>query len=207
MSADDYSRAIFEAGQVLVAAGWASAKQILDLQTEFDVVPASAIAQLRGMVKQFTFMAVGRERDVLRAILEQGLDEGQSASDVAATIATAFADGYHVVDEAGNVVRTVATDNWSDMVARTELSRASNLGSMALYQSAGIAKVQWIASGGDNMCDECDAADGEIVDIGEDFPGVETDQPPAHPNCVCTTVPADEDIPDFTGDQPPAEMM
>lgn len=206
MSADDYSRAIYEAGEVLVAAGWMSAKQLLDLEAEFDVVPASAIASLKGLVKQFTFMAVGREREVLRAVLEQSLDAGDSSADVARTIKAAFADGYHALDDAGNVVRTIPTLSWSTMVARTELSRASNIGTTALYRAAQIEKVRWIATGGQNMCDLCGGADGEVVNIGDDFPSVDVDQPPAHPNCVCTTVPADDDIPDFTGDTPPADM-
>lgn len=207
MSAEDYSRAIFEAGEVLVAAGWMSAKQLLDLETEFDVVPASAIASLKGIVKQFTFMAVGREREVLRALLEQGLDAGDSSAQVAKTISSAFADGYHVIDDAGAVTRTIPTEAWSAMVARTELSRASNIGTMALYRAAKVEKVRWIATGGANMCDLCDGADDEVVDLGDDFPVVDVDSPPAHPNCVCTTVPADDDIPDFTGDTPPAGMM
>lgn len=207
MSADDYARAIFEAGEVMVAAGWMSARQLLDLQTEFDVVPASAIASLKGLVKQFSFMAVGRERDVLRAILEQGLDAGDSSADVGKAIANAFAEGYHVIDDAGDVVRTIPTQAWSNMVARTELSRASNMGTMALYRAAKIEKVRWVATGGQNMCDLCGGADDTVVDLGDDFPSVDVDQPPAHPNCVCTTVPADDDIPDFTGDTPPANLM
>jgi hypothetical protein len=51
--------------------------------------------------------------------------------------------------------------------------------------------VRWQAA---EPCDECAEADDVVMPLGEDFPGVDVDQPPAHPNCRCVLVPADEDL-------------
>jgi hypothetical protein len=106
---------------------------------------------------------------------------------VASNISAFFAEGYHVD---GN--RKIPTDSWSETVARTELSRAANLGAFDAYRDAGVQKIQWLATA--SACDDCADADEEIVDLGDDFDGVEVDSPPAHPRCVCTTIPVDADL-------------
>lgn len=198
LNSDDYVEEIAKAGEVLLQAGWDSAKTLLQIQTGFDVVPDKAIAQINGMAKQFGFLAVDREKKALRDTLEDALYEGSGIADTAKAIRSTFAEGYHIFDDKGEAIRRTPTAAWSTMVARTELSRASNLGSFSLYHEAGIEKVTWIATEGQNCCDECSAADGETVDIGDMFPFVDVDSPPVHPNCVCSTVPSDDDLGDFT---------
>jgi len=188
LDATPYSDAIYDAAEVLVEAGWDNARQLLDLSTGFDVVPERAPAALRGEVKRFAFLVVQREKDALSGVLDAGLRNGDSAAQVARSIQAAFADGFHV-DPDGELLRTtgkgrvIAADVWSKMVARTELSRASNRGAMELYTAAGIEKVRWSAANGGNCCEECSDDDDEVVAIGDSFPYVDVDSPPAHPNC------------------------
>ncbi len=200
LDAEPYAEAIYDATEILVEAGWTNARELLDLKAGFDVVPEHALAALRGDAKRFSFLVIQREKDALAAVLDQALRDGDGAREVAASIRDAFAEGFHV-DPGGDVLRTtgkgrvIGADVWSKMVARTELSRASNTGAMLLYQDAGVEKVRWSASNGTNTCAECEDADDEVVALGENFPFVDVDQPPAHPGCICGLVSAD----DFTG--------
>lgn len=197
LDSEPYATAIYDAVEILVEAGFKNAKQLLDLTTGFDVVPTYALAQIRGKIKQFAFLTVQREKDALSGVLDQALAIGSGPREVASAIEAAFAEGFHV-DPDGEKLRTtgkgrvITADVWAKMVARTELSRASNAGAMQLYTEAGIEKVRWSATMGANCCDECQDADDEVVLIGQDFPYVDTDQPPAHPNCVCSVISADQ---------------
>ena len=114
----------------------------------------------------------------------------------ASAIRNAFDAGFEVTNEDGDVSRVMRSDAWFDMVARTELQRATNLGQYSLYEEAGVREVTWQAAA---PCDECAEADGVTMPIGEDFPGVDVDIPPAHPRCVCVLIPSDADLGDFNG--------
>jgi hypothetical protein len=194
LETEPYVEAIYNAQTILVDAGWTNAKQLLDLGTGFDVPPAWTLAKLKGFAKQLAFLAVQRERQTLTQALEIAVHNGDGARELAAAIEQAFRDGYHVFDDAGVLTRRMPTKAWSMMVARTEMARAQSLGTTALYVAAGIAKVEWNATRGIACCDECVEADGIVLPIGQDFPGVDTDQPPAHPNCVCNLIAADPDV-------------
>ncbi|TAM90631.1 hypothetical protein EPN42_05670 [bacterium] len=197
-SGDDYAQAIFEAGTVLVEAGWLNAKTLLEIETGYDVVPPYVLAQLRGYAKQFAFLAISRERKALEASLTSSVMEGESPRLAARRISATFAEGYHVFNRAGEITRRTPTKVWSTLVARTELSRAANMGNLALFKEAQVENVSWMAADGPNTCPECSEADGETVRIGSAFPFVDVESPPAHPNCVCVLTPADEDLGNFT---------
>lgn len=72
------------------------------------------------------------------------------------------------------------------MIARTETAQVWNGANAAGLRAHGWESVVWVASS--DACDECAAADGEIMSIGE----YEAD-PTLHPNCSCTAVPYQEE--------------
>ena len=60
------------------------------------------------------------------------------------------------------------------------------------YKANDVQKTEWLFGSG--PCDfGCEQADGEVVALGEDFPGIDCAYEPAHPNCTCTTIPYLED--------------
>jgi len=76
-------------------------------------------------------------------------------------------------------------------IARTEINRAQSLATMDTYREYGLEKVEWLASEG-----ECDICSGNM-DLGPqpidfEWDSIEggTTEPPAHPNCLCTLMPA-----------------
>jgi hypothetical protein len=168
---------------------------MLQIETGFDVIPTWAITELQKNIEEIAGLAAERDRKTLSDQLTKSLAEGMSSKDTASALRNAFDAGITTYD--GKIaVRTVPADSWFDMVARTELQRASNLGQYALYEAAGVESVRWQAA---EPCDECADADDVVLPLGEDFPGVDVDMPPAHPNCRCVLVPSDDDLGNFGG--------
>lgn len=70
-----------------------------------------------------------------------------------------------------------------ERLARTEQAFAAEAGSREQYREYGVTHVQWLISSG--ACPICQAYVGQLIEI-EDT----ENQPPAHPNCLCSTAPA-----------------
>lgn len=187
LNGEPWARALYDNLQILVEAGWANARELLDIKTELkDVKPTFAMQALRDRVSEFTTLINRREQDYLNQLLDQGLSEGWTPKRLSSEISQAFADGYHIYDDSGKLVRTVPTEAWSDMVARTELNRAQTMGAMSLYRAAGVKTVKWVTNG--TPCDIC----GDLE--GQTFPVDEAEEPPEHPNCNCALVADDADL-------------
>jgi SPP1 gp7 family putative phage head morphogenesis protein len=90
-------------------------------------------------------------------------------------------------------------------IARTEINRAQSLATMDTYREYGLEQVEWLASD-DDTCDICpDNMALGPQPIGFEWDSIEggTTEPPAHPNCRCTLMPALDNEP--TGDEAPVE--
>jgi SPP1 gp7 family putative phage head morphogenesis protein len=82
----------------------------------------------------------------------------------------------------------------AEAIARTESVRASNKGQRESWRQAvkqGLLsrdqKREWEISGDDRTCPECEALDGRVVGLDEEFePGV-LDPPDPHTTCRCST--------------------
>ena len=80
------------------------------------------------------------------------------------------------------------SDARAETIARTELSKADNQGSIAGWKASGVVpKIEWVAS--PTCCEECQEYSGEIADIDDGFPD---GNPPLHPNCTCGMAPVTE---------------
>jgi SPP1 gp7 family putative phage head morphogenesis protein len=198
---ESYADAIWDSQRLLAEVGWSQGKALLDLTPGFDVVPTATLKRLRASAEGYESKLRAMDQDTLRAVLDAAFSDGASVPETRDLLKTAFAGGVHFIDDAGNAVRTIPTESWATMVARTELSQAANLGMMDLYQSAGIEQIMWVAADSPTTCDDCADLDGQVTNLGEPFPETDVEGPPFHPNCVCTTSPADKDLGDFRGSQ------
>ena len=87
--------------------------------------------------------------------------------------------------------------NRVQMIARTELLRAANLGALAIYKANRdvLKGWEWLTSVDDRVCIICAPLDG-VVFTFDDEPSDSSVSPqgsvppPAHPQCRCTVVPA-----------------
>ena len=87
------------------------------------------------------------------------------------------------IQSLGKELRSVLEDpGRSEIVANTEMARASSAASMQTYEQNGIAQCEWLAEG--SACPSCeDNADGSPYDLS-DAPDC-----PDHPSCRCALAP------------------
>ena len=70
----------------------------------------------------------------------------------------------------------------SKMIARTEIAFSYNSAIAKTYQDADIEKWQWLSAMGETTCQECESRHGNVYEWDDE-------QPPIHPNCLCTIYP------------------
>ena len=164
-------RAFKEAGvSALTEAGFSTADMVNQLdERALDYVRAHG-ADLVTQITETTRMD-------LREILADAVEEGPTTAALASTIEDAFAFSKYR----------------SEMIARTELAYAHVGGNLAGYRESGVVSgKKWIVAQ-DNVCPECEALDGVVVDLDEEFPDDGGEGPPLHPNCRCDVVPVLEE--------------
>lgn len=121
--------------------------------------------------KYFAESINGTTSEALLASIKEGLDAGEDLGQIESRIATVYGE---------------AKGARTQMIARTEVSAASNEGVKGAYQQAGVDEWQWVVVSPED--EDCRENDGAVVKIGDPFPDGDT-QPPVHPNCECTTIP------------------
>ncbi|NUQ98855.1 MAG: phage portal protein [Streptomyces sp.] len=121
---------------------------------------------------------------------------GVNISSIAANrmdaLAKALSDALARGDSADTLARALRgildDPKWAEMVAVTELARATSAASLDTYQANGVAQVDWlIAPSACPMCQE--NADASPIPTGAAFPSGDV-MPPGHPRCRCSLSPA-----------------
>jgi hypothetical protein len=87
-------------------------------------------------------------------------------------------------------VKSLITETYKNRalaIARTELGRAQVASQRARYAAADVAQVEIQDGGGPTSCEECDARDGDVVDLASEVDLL-------HPNCIVSTLPV---LPEF----------
>lgn len=171
-------------GQQAIAAGITEASLELKLATAFSVQPKAALATMQQALAKLTAIVTDREKAALRATLHDGLAQGLTGPEIAQRLGDTMRDGIHYLGDDGTIVRTMPTDTWANMVARTEMNRAMNDGIVSTYRSAGISEVVFTAAS--DACPECADLDGETFSVNDS-----DNLPPIHPNCRCGVVSAE----------------
>lgn len=80
----------------------------------------------------------------------------------------------------------------AEVIARTEVLRASNFATVEAYKQSGVVKgKEWLTALDERVCPTCQPLDGKIVEVNKEFKTDvgDLDYPPAHPSCRCTTIP------------------
>jgi len=109
-------------------------------------------------------------RDDIRSLVGDALKEGWSTD----TLAKALMDSNAFSAER------------AQLIARTEVIRASNQGTLQGFQASGVVlKKEWTTFDPCPICEENE--EQGPIDLDEDFASGD-DAPPAHPNCKCALV-------------------
>lgn len=92
-----------------------------------------------------------------------------------------------------------ATTSRADMIARTEVLRASNVATVEAYRQSGVVEAkEWLAERDDRTCLFCQSLDGKVMSLNRNYfnaddtfnidgqsmdIGYSVGEPPLHPNC------------------------
>jgi SPP1 gp7 family putative phage head morphogenesis protein len=125
---------------------------------------------------------VNRElADGIKRVIMQGIIEGKGTDDIVRDLGRVviYKDSFK---QAGTKVFSKAQYRM-EMIARTEVLRAHNMGRIKFHQHVGIEKLEWMTMGDERTCPVCGPLNGKTFPIDK-FPGQ-----PAHPFCRCINLP------------------
>jgi SPP1 gp7 family putative phage head morphogenesis protein len=179
---------------------------------------------LSKMGKQYKFVGVGITYDVEYEEALQYIDErplivadeiiSRWEFDVDEILSEGFRDGLTIVMIADNLSDHFdhVSDYYSEMVARTEMSRAANMGALAAYKQSGVVEYkEWLTAQDEKVCPYCGQIDRmqtrlneNFLDLGASLLGTDgktmtnnylpVATPPLHPHCRCTLLPVTKTI-------------
>lgn len=119
--------------------------------------------------------------DGIKRVIMQGIMAGKGTDDIVRDLGKVVLD-KDSFRQAGTRVFSKAQYRM-EMIARTEVLRAHNMGRLKFHQEAGIEKLEWMTMNDERTCPVCGPLDGRKYSIDK-FP-----QQPAHPHCRCTNLP------------------
>jgi len=124
---------------------------------------------------------VSRElSDGIKRTLLSGIATGKGAGDIVRDLGEVIVD-KDSFRQAGTKVFSKAQYRM-EMIARTEVLRAHNMGRLKFHERVGVQRLEWLAMDDERMCPVCGGLDGKTYPIDK-FP-----QQPAHPHCRCTNI-------------------
>ena len=142
---------------------------------------------LQRKITKMAVEVVGETNYRLKRQIKEGIEKEESIPEIAKRIREVYDD-----------MKAVR----SKVIARTEVSRATNFATLETYKESGVVSGQeWLATL-DERTDECCASlNGKVIGVdkkwfqkGDTYLGLEldyenVDHPPLHPNCRCTLIP------------------
>jgi len=131
--------------------------------------------------------------------IANGIADGKGTKQIARELRPQLEDLHTQVapkyDEKGNLIRkgytrVIPAKLRAEMIARTEVIQASNLGRLNTYAVNGISKVEGVVAGDERTCDLCmGLIDGKVYTVNEAKGLI-----PVHTFCRCVFVPVLEGI-------------
>jgi hypothetical protein len=146
MTGDGISFVLMDALLNEAKTAWGDTAATLGIGVGFDVFPQQTLDAMRQTIDSFAGSVAQGERQQLLDMIVSAVENGQNAYDLASDIRDYFNEGIHRIGADGELIRVDDTRTWTDMVARTELSKAYNLGARELYTEAGLKTWMWTAA-------------------------------------------------------------
>jgi|GEM_PF-460886 len=167
----------------------------IDVDGELNLATQSAIEFLRVHATELMTTINHTTREKLKVTLVEGVEKGESIPELQKRVKDVFIE---------------ATTTRTEMIARSEVLRASNFGAEEAYNQSGVVSgKEWLTAVDDRVCPGCEAMDGKIVDVSEDYfkkgdvftvisegkkysyniDLFDLAYPPLHVSCRCTLIP------------------
>lgn len=177
---------------------WGSGREALDyvgVGGDLNLATETAVEFLRVHATELMKEINNTTREKLKTSLAEGVKNGDSIPELQKRVKDIF---------------TEATTTRTEMIARTEVLRASNFGTEEAYrQSNVVSGKEWLTAVDDKVCPGCEYMDGKIVGVEEDFfkegetltvnqdgkkytykfDMFDVKHPPLHVGCRCTLIP------------------
>lgn len=120
--------------------------------------------------------------DGIKRTLLSGITTGKGVGDIVRDLGEVIVD-KDSFRQAGTKVFSKAQYRM-EMIARTEVLRAHNMGRLKFHERVGVQRLEWLAMDDERMCPVCGGLDGKTFVIDK-FPQI-----PAHPHCRCSSLPS-----------------
>ena len=145
----------------------------------------------------------------MRTAIVDGIRAGEGTSKIAKRLRSVQDTPKHVVvppkidPKTGMIIRKgyeydISSKRYSEIIARTETSKAVNMGRIDSYTQSGVVKNVEVLTAGDNrVCPICEPLDRQIFSLTEAEAVI-----PIHPQCRCTWT-----IHDYKGDEEDKEKI
>lgn len=149
----------------------------LGLQNDVDMTHALVVDYLKEFSGELIKGINKTTLKDLRGELAEGTKEGESIPELKRRVESVF---------------TQARGPRSEMIARTEVLRASNFATDVAYRQSDIVKgKEWLTAIDSRVCPICAPLDTKTAKLDENFKTSvgDVEYPPAHPSCRCTTIP------------------
>lgn len=119
-------------------------------------------------------------RDRIREIITESFTEETPLEE----IQTAIQEALQEEAESGGIFSAAR----AALIARTEVSNAQAGGNFTVWRESGVvAKLKWLTSEDEKVCDVCNGNDQVEVELGDPFPSGDL-YPGAHPLCRCVLI-------------------
>ena len=120
--------------------------------------------------------------DGIQRTLLSGIATGKSAQDIVRDMGEVVKD-RESFRHAGT--RTFSKAQYRmEMIARTEVLRAHNMGRQKFHDRVGVRRIQWLTMGDERVCPVCGPLDGKVFPLDR-FP-----RQPIHSQCRCSSMAA-----------------
>lgn len=152
--------------------------------TRFSEVTQKFLAR---KIAKMAVEVVGETNARLKRTIKEGIEKEESIPQIALRIRQTYDDMQAVR---------------SKVIARTEVSRATNFATLETYKESGVvAGQEWLTTLDERTSEECASLNGKIIPLdgtwfekGDSHLGLTFDyesiqHPPLHPNCRCTLIP------------------
>lgn len=181
---------------------------------------------LEKMEKTCKFVLISTTYDMeypeaLAQIEEQGVKLAADVTEIterliADVIASAFKEGLTIREISALIDGSFDNKKRAEMIARTEVIRAANYGTLSAYKQSGVIEgKEWLTANDEKVCPYCNSMDRKQLGLDDSFLPVggifevtttdgkpismtnnylDTQAPPLHPRCRCTLLPIVKEI-------------
>ncbi len=192
---DPFVNALDDVTFTSVKGGGQSVFSIFDIRIDFALRDKDAERYIKNFNLKLSSQVSKQLQSKIKFVLLEGIKNGDSIPHLRNKILDVFNKPIDVVvapklDAFGNTIRQgysyqITPKQWANTVARTETSRAYNVGRLDGFAQTGVVdRVQFSTSPDERLCPVCAPLEGTVYKLAD-----AVDYIPQHPNCRCQWIP------------------